>query len=455
MRRIRQLSPIAFVSAILALILALSFARADEPEWSAAAVSVRITPEKPVPLAGYAARKKPHEKVDQDIYAKALALKDAQGNRAILLTMDLCTLPRDVAEGIRARIIEKTGLTPAAVVLSCSHSHSVPIVALSAGTPEATIEYTRWFQDKVVSVAEESFAHTQPAKLSWGSGTANFAMNRREFTDKGVILGVNPRGLVDRTVPVLRVDGADGKPFAVLFGYACHNTTNPASSLGVSGDYAGYAKAYVQQQFPGAEAMFMMGCGGDANPFPRQQMSHAPAHGEELGKEVSRVLGTKLQVIRGPLKCVLQLADLPLQTPDRDTLQSIAQSGSPLNKEAAKQMLSILDGGGSLPATYPVPVGAWQFGGELTLLTLPDEVVVDYVPRLEDALGPMRLWIAGYCHEVTGYIPSKRVLREGGYETRGLYFDTGWFAPATEDTLVTTARDAALQAGRKPSHTFP
>src|SRR5258708_6400930 len=65
---------------------------ADEPEWSAGAASVKITPEKPVPLAGYAFRTKPHEKVDQDIFAKVLALKDRQGNRAVLVTFDGCVL---------------------------------------------------------------------------------------------------------------------------------------------------------------------------------------------------------------------------------------------------------------------------------------------------------------------------------------------------------------------------
>jgi hypothetical protein len=281
-------------------------------------------------------------------------------------------------------------------------------------------------------------------------------MNRRQFTDRGVILGVNPRGLVDRSVPVLKVEGPDGKVRAVLFGYACHNTTIPSNHLGLSGDYAGHAKAYVQEHFPGAEAIFLMGCGGDANPYPREKIADAAAHGEELGKEVRRVMESgKLQPVRGPLKCASVTADLPLQTPARAALESVARDGSGgagvagLNKQVAKEMLGALDAGKQLPSKYPVPVTAWQFGGDLTLVALPDEVVVDYVPRLEEALGPLRLWVAAYCHEVAGYIPSRRTLREGGYETRGLYFDTGWFAESVEDALVAAARDAAEKAGRE------
>src|SRR5690242_7878903 len=89
-------------------------AHAQESEWQAGISAIKITPDKPVVLAGYAARIKPFERVEQDIYAKALALKDAQGHSAVLVTMDLCTMPRDVAEEIRKRISEKTKLNPAA-----------------------------------------------------------------------------------------------------------------------------------------------------------------------------------------------------------------------------------------------------------------------------------------------------------------------------------------------------
>jgi neutral ceramidase len=454
-----------------ACLIALFGARAraaDAPDadWSVGVATVKITPPKPVPLAGYAARTAPYDHVDQDVYATALALRDSRGGRGVLVTMDLCIFPREVGNQVRERIEKDNHLDPAAVVLNVAHSHSAPDVSLDprpenappttgpstrAATAAATVEYTRWLQDRLVEVAAQALQDLRPARLSWGSGVANFAMNRRQFTDKGVILGANPRGPVDRTVPVLRIDsaGEQGKLIAVVFGYACHNTTIPSKYLGVSGDYAGHAKAYVQRQFPGAAALFVAGCGGDADPYPRQHMEDAAAHGEELGKEVCRVLGTKLTPVRGPLTCAQVTADLPLQTPSRDELNEILKSGPSLSKPPAKQMLATLDGGGKLPPAYTVPVGAWQLGPDLTLVALPDEVVVEYVQRLTDAIGPTRLWVAGYCNEVTGYVPSKRILREGGYETRGLYFDAGWFAPGVEDVLTNAAAEAARKAGRQ------
>ena len=69
---------------------------------------------------------------------------------------------------------------------------------------------------------------------------------------------------------------------------------------------------------------------------------------------------------------------------------------------------------------------------------------------MEDALGPNRLWVAAYSHDVYGYLPSARVLREGGYETRGLYAGgIGQFSPAAEAVLVENVRQLAAEAGRK------
>lgn len=434
-------------------------ADAADSGWSVGVASVKTTPSKPVILAGYASRTKPHESVDLDLYGKALAIRDAQGSLAILLTVDLCILPRDVAEPVQKRVAEHAKVDPAAVIISVSHSHSAPAVSLEQTdigastrpvnpTSPNNIEYTKWLQEQLVAVADKALADMKPAKLSWGTGFTSFVMNRRQFTDKGVILGINPRGLVDRSVPVLRVDGEDGKPRAILFGYACHCTTEPSNYLAISSDYAGYARNFIQEKYPGVEALFMAGCGGDANPFPRTKPGNAALNGQTLGTEVCRVLTTKLTPITGSLKCSAVQADLPLATPDRAELERIAKSGPALWKESAQRMVSMLDAGQKLPAAHQAPVAAWQFGKDLTLVALPDEVVVNYVHRLEQAVGPLRLWVAGYCHEVAGYIPTKRILQEGGYETRGLYLGVGWFAPEVEDALTNAAKEAATKAGR-------
>src|SRR4029077_6589048 len=108
----------------------------------------------------------------------------------------------------------------------------------------------------------------------------------------------------------------------------------------------------------------------------------------------------------------------------------------------AAQMAAMLERGEKLSTHYPCPLSVWQFGRDLTLVGLSGEVVVDYVTLLEKALGPNDLWIAAYCHDVFGYLPSAHVLAEGGYETRGLYSGgAGFFDPTAEEVLVKKVRE--------------
>jgi ABC-type amino acid transport substrate-binding protein len=442
----------------LALLWAYPFAWAADPEWKIGIAQVQITPEQPVLMAGYASRTKPFEKVAADLYAKALVLEDRDGRRAALVTSDLIGFSADVAEAICARITAKTGLKRSEILLTAAHNHAGPQLSLKPGGKDAqdagealrTVEYTRRLEDKVVQVVVQAAAQREPARLSWGAGIVDFVMNRREFTPSGVILGVNPRGLADRSVPVLRVDSLDGKPRAILFQAAAHNTTLTGDNYQICGDYAGFAQSFIQERFPAAQAMFLLGCAGDANPYPRSTLELARAHGITLGKEVCRVLETKLRPVADPLQIAFDEVDLPLQTLSREDLEKLAKDKRGAKAWGAARMLAMLDRGDKPPTHYRCPVTVWQFGRDLTLVGLPGEVVVDYLTLLEHALGPNQLWVAAYCNDVFGYLPSARVLQEGGYETRGLYSGgAGFFDPKAQDDLVQKVREVAQKAGRK------
>jgi neutral/alkaline ceramidase-like enzyme len=448
----KYLMPLAI---LVGLIGASAVSGADEGAWKAGVATVKITPRQPVVMSGYAARTKPFERVEQDLFAKALALEDARGHRGVVVTMDLIGLSSTIAEPVCAKIAEQSGLKREQILLNYAHNHAGPLLSLGrreeTDDPEpaaATVEYTRWLQDRLVEVAVGAVSKLEPARLSWGTGVAGFVMNRREFTPAGVILGVNPRGPADRAVPVLRIDGADGKPRAVLFGCACHNTTLGQDNYRICGDYAGFAQAAIEAQQPGVVALFMIGCGGDANPYPRNSIDLARQHGRELGGEVCRVTAGKLKPISGPLTTVFDQVDLPLRAVSRDELKPLAEKVPGWQTGNAKTMLAMLDHGKELPRVYRAPVGLWQFGNDLTLVALPGEVVVDYVHAIERAIGPLGLWPAGYCNDYFGYLPSARVVAEGGYETRGLNSGAGWFAPAAEQALVSKVAELARKAKR-------
>lgn len=427
----------------------------------AGTAATRITPDEPVFLAGYASRDRPHDKVADELRAKALALRDREGNRAVWITTDLIGLTAEVAEPVCARICEKAGIERTAILIGSSHTHAGPALTLSTdattrmdakqGARQAA--YTRRLQDALVEIAVVALnGATEAVSLDWATGVAEFVMNRREPTEeRGIVLGVNPRGPVDRSVPVLRVKSGDGKILAVVFQAACHNTTLGGKFYDISGDYAGYAQQWVEKEFPGTQAMFMMGCGGDANPYPRGNLEIAQHHGEALGREVGRVLREgSFKTVTGPLRTVFAHEDVPLQKPltDRE-LKELKLARGGWQGWVARTMEQFREEGKPLPTHYHAPFSVWQFGKDLTLVGLSGEVVVDYVYRLEKELGSLNLWISAYCHDVYGYLPSRRVLEEGGYETRGIYSGgIGFFAPEAEDAVAGAIVELAGQAGR-------
>jgi hypothetical protein len=429
-------------------------------EWQAGFAAVKITPERPVAMAGYASRNKPSEGIAADLYAKVLVLEDANGQRAVWITTDLIGLRGAVTEAIVRQVIERTGLKRHQLLINSSHTHTGPAIADSDTSAysiadEATAEtraYRQMLQQRLVAAVEQALARLEPVELSYGSGVVPFVMNRREFTrDRGVILGVNPRGPADRTMPLLKVSSPGGAVRAVVFGAATHNTTLTGDEYRITGDYAGFAQHYVQQQMPGVQAMFVLGFAGDSNPHPRGTIDLARQHGETLGKEVVRVLGTKLAPVRGTLSLQFDHVDIPLAGGfSRADLEQMTGRGSPSWRSwMAGRMLEVLDKGDSLPAHYRAPIAVWQFGSDLTLVALSGEVVVDYAHLIEQAIGPLQLWLSAYNNDVFGYLPSARVLEEGGYETRGVgHGGPGFFSPKAQDAVVAKVRELAAKAGR-------
>ena len=241
--------------------------------WKAGAARVDTTPRQPVRMAGYASRTSPSQGVAHPLAAKALALSDPKGNRAVLVTCDIIGFRRPFTDRVVARVREKHGLPREDVVLFASHTHAGPslVEADRADVPDDlrnNVAYTKELEDKIVEVIGSALDRMEPARLTYGVGRAHFALNRREPTPRGIRLGKYPAGPTDESVPILCVRGDSGKPRAIVFGYACHNTTLRPDMLKIDTDYAGYAQDRIEADFPGALAMFVTGCAGDADPHP-------------------------------------------------------------------------------------------------------------------------------------------------------------------------------------------
>lgn len=429
--------------------------RADEPlPWTVGVAKIDITPTEPTWMAGYASRNRAAEGTAQPLWAKALAVTDAENNTVVLVSAEVIGLTREIGDEVAGQVESRLALPRSHLVLASTHTHSGPVVASCAGIAHRMDEagvasadrYQRELTEKLVRVIVEAHAARRPARLYLGESEAHFAVNRRLPEGERIVMKPNPDGPVDPTVPVLVAKTPDGEPMAILFGYACHNTTLDPQIYLYNGDYAGFAQATLQQRHPTATAMFLAGCGADANPIGRSAgLDVAQKHGRSLADAVDRALGGDLREIRGPLRVALKRVDLPLvDPPDRETLTSLAQSKDVYRARLAQKLLGEIESRGQLPAASSCPVQVVRFGKDWALVALGGEVVVDYALRLKKELADRPHWTAGYCNEVFGYVPSERVLAEGGYEAEFSQIYFGWhgpYRPGLEAKIVQAVKD--------------
>ena len=416
---------------MMALACSLPFAaleaRSWQPSsWKAGVAKAIITPEQFMWMSGYGARDKPAQATRSELWAKALVIEDPAGKRGVLVTLDLVGIDRGLSLAVCNDLQRKYKFDRADVILSSSHTHCGPVVRsnldamynLDEAQQRLVRQYALTLQQKLVRLVGEALKDLRPAQLSWGLGEATFAVNRRnnkeaevpKLRDAGAL-----KGPAQHDVPVLAVRGPAGELQAIVFGYACHATV--LSFYEWCADYPGYAQAELEKAYPGVTALFWAGCGADQNPLPRRTVELAQKYGAELAQAVQNVLERPMTPVMGPLRSRYTEIELPFaELPTREKLAKDLLAKNKFEVNRAKLLLKQLADKGSLRGAYPYPVQIWTLGTDIDWIALGGEVVVDYVLRLKKESRQDRTWVMGYANDVMAYIPSLRVLKEGGYE---------------------------------------
>ncbi len=436
------------------LLLAFLQLHAQAPKllWKAGIAKTVITPKDSIWMAGYAHRDHEAEGALHDIWVKALAIEDAKGVQAIFVSTDLLGLPRNISEVVCRRLQTSLGLERSQILLTSSHTHTGPVLRNSLmdiydlkASQLADIEaYSQRLEDWIVRTVEKAVKRLSLARLSVGSGVIRFAINRRNNTESEIHRLTAFRGPVDHSVPVIKISKPNGKIMGIVFGYACHATC--LSFYQWSGDYPGFAQMELEKMYPGATALFFAGCGADQNPLPRRTVALAQQYGTNLADAVKRVLDEPMKPLNPQLHT--QYAELKLRLsapPSPQELQAILQdkNAGKYSHKWASRWLKQVEAGAEIPTHYPYyPVQSWQLGDQI-LVALGGEVVVDYAIRLKRIHG-QDLMVIGYANDVMAYIPSVRVLREGGYEGKtsmqvyGL--PSSWDARIEEEIVAEVSR---------------
>ena len=446
------------ILSLVIVLLGTVVAQAAE-SWQAGAAQEKITPKELMWMSGYGARTAPAEGKADELMVRALVLEGTGKSRVVLITLDLVGIDRELSQAVCKRLEEKYGLKREQIAINCSHTHCGPVVSRNLGTMyditpaqwKQVDDYAKSLQDKTVAVVGEAIGKLQPVEVRWGSGRATFAVNRRENKEAEVPKlreqGATLKGPSDHDVPVLAVYDLKGNLVSVAFGYACHATTLSFNNW--SADYCGFACLELTRRHPNVIPLFWAGCGADQNPIPRRTYELAEAYGRRLAAAVHEALQKRgegeLQPLSGTIKPHYAEIDLKFaQVPTKQEWEAQLAKGNKYEQGRAKAMLAKLAAGETISDQYPYPVQTWHLGSGPRWVILGGEVVVDYALRLKQEHGPERTWVAGYSNDVMAYIPSRRVLGEGGYEGASsmiVYGQPSPWHPMLEEAIVTKVRE--------------
>jgi len=392
----------------------------EKYSWKIGTGRTVITPNEPTWMAGYSSRTSPSEGKLHDLWAKALLLEDARGNRSLLITMDILGVSKDFSDEVRNLINRKYNLNNSQIILSSSHTHSGPVIsrALQYIYPmteqdwKVVDKYTEQLKEKLVELVDQAIKNLQPAHIYTQNGITRFQVNRRNNRENSITPTTELKGPNDYAVPVIKIESPDKQLLAVVFGYACHPTTLSINMF--SGDYAGFAQLELEKRYPGVTAMFFQGAGADQNPLPRRTVPLAIQYGKQLAATVERVLSEEMPQQESNLITRYSEIDLLIDDPlPTEELQVIAK-GSDYQARWANGIISEVKTKGHLIKSYPFPVGYWQIGQQ-KLFILGGESVIAYSVKLKQTYGE-QIFVMSYANDVMGYIPSEVILEEGGYE---------------------------------------
>ncbi|MFN0171586.1 MAG: neutral/alkaline non-lysosomal ceramidase N-terminal domain-containing protein, partial [Bryobacteraceae bacterium] len=234
------------------------------------------------------------EGLDIDLYATALVLEDG-GERVVLLDLDLCFLPDSLCSAIREAASQGAGVPPERILPFCSHSHAGPVVMeFYRGEGEDRVRgYIDSLPHWIAGAVARAAAALTPVHVTAGAGRSDVGVNRDLRVNGRIICGVNPEGIADTEVMVLRIDSTAGRPLACLLNYACHPTVLGPGNRLISPDYPGHARRTVELN-TGALCFFLQGAAGDMGPVETfvPHVEVARRLGARLGLEAARVFLT-------------------------------------------------------------------------------------------------------------------------------------------------------------------
>ena len=373
---------------------------------------VDITPEGPLPLAGYRGLRKPNfDGVCDPIEANVVILR-SNGSSLALISLDLlyvgAYLQEQIVQGLSGRV------AASGILLSASHTHFAPATekSLSILGP-VNQDYLKFVAERVIGLALRLFNEQGSAvSLEYFEGIASHSINRRKkkfgiirgfpFLGSRVKIVPNISGPRDDMIRLIRARDQNGRDLAICWSYACHPIGFPKIN-DLSAEYPGVVRKMLRAEYGDIPIVFWQGFSGNISPYRLWRTSGPHTSNPEF-EFVSPSLNDWTEWAASLARCVIAAAK---------------GTGTPVRGPISHRFTTLALGELGLVSNKKLGFSEMGIGPNLVICGLTAEVAVEYGEILREMHAPARVIMVGCVGDVFGYLPVDTMVSEGGYEVVG------------------------------------
>jgi hypothetical protein len=400
----------------ISLILLNSFMISGQKstgDFKMGASQVNITPEEPVLMSGYAARKTPSTGVHDSIYASALYFT---GNKKqlLLITTDLIGFSSALVDEIKKDINTRTGIPAENILITAVHNHGGPATKVyEPDAPASTDRFVSMLKEKLASVAASAASNPVAYRMGVGKGSCSLNVNRRAVFANGFVgLGRDQEKPCDHEVVISKFEDLNGKTIALLVNWPCHGTASGQENYKITGDWPGAAARYIKEEVgKNVVVAVTAGASADINPIygPCVNFNEINTVGYHVAKEAMKVL---------PGISVAPVKDIAASY---TSVKFPGKKGGIDNKPPVS-----FDHGPEVE----IRLSGLKIG-DLVMEGISGELMTEYGLQVKKASPYKNTIIITHCNGSSGYICTDQAYKEGGYEVM-----TTRLMPGVEKPLI-------------------